>query len=153
MLYSVLRRRCRTCSVSHLGVMIWWPIYISRSFWHSHSMWNSTAFSEKRRPRSESRSQRSRQKYQYFEWVQSWTSTDLKLSYSNFQYIICEPFRSWKELEGVGKLDVKPMRNLAKIQMSPKHVLPPGFVGTLSNMPRIYNTMIKINENKERQFF
>ena len=34
-------------------------------FRHSHSMWNNTAFSEKR---SESRSQCSMQKYQYFEW-------------------------------------------------------------------------------------
>ena len=40
-----------------------------------------------------------------------------------FQYIICEPFRSWKE--GIGKTRCKPMRNLAKIQMSPKRFRPP----------------------------
>ena len=34
-------------------------------FRHTHSMWNTTSFSEKR---SKSRSQRSVQKYQYFEW-------------------------------------------------------------------------------------
>ena len=36
--------------------------------------------------------------------VQPWTSTDLKSSYWVFQYIICEPFRSWKD--GLVKLYV-----------------------------------------------
>ena len=62
-------------------------------------MWNSTAFSEKR---SESRSTRSMQKYQYFEWGSTLNLDGFKII--TFQYIICEPFRSWKE--GLVKLDV-----------------------------------------------
>ena len=82
-------------------------------------MWNSTAFSEKR---SESRSTRSMQKYQYFEWGSTLNLDGFKIII--FQYIICEPFRSWKE--GLVKLNVN-LRNLAKIQMSPKHFRPPLF--------------------------
>ena len=66
-------------------------------------MWNSTAFSEKR---SESRSTRSMQKYQYFKWGSTLNLDRFKIII--FQYIIC-----------------KPMRNLAKIQMLLKHILPP----------------------------
>ena len=62
-------------------------------------MWNSTAFSEKR---SESRSTRSMQKYQYFEWGSTLNLDGFKIII--FQYITCEPFRSWKE--GLVKLDV-----------------------------------------------
>ena len=62
-------------------------------------MWNSTAFSEKR---SESRSSRSMQKYQYFEWGSTLNLDGFKIII--FQYIICEPFRFWKE--GLVKLDV-----------------------------------------------
>ena len=62
-------------------------------------MWNSTAFSEKR---SESRSTHSMQKYQYFEWGSTLNLDGFKIII--FQYIICEPFRSWKE--GLVKLDV-----------------------------------------------
>ena len=57
------------------------------------------AFSEKR---SESRSTRSMQKYQYFEWGSTLNLDGFKIII--FQYIICEPFRSWKE--GLVKLDV-----------------------------------------------
>ena len=62
-------------------------------------MWNSTAFSEKR---SESRSTRSMQNYQYFEWGSTLNLDGFKIII--FQYIICEPFRSWKD--GLVKLDV-----------------------------------------------
>ena len=58
-------------------------------FRHSHSMWNSTAFTEKR---SESRSQRSMQKYQYLEWGSTLNRDGFKII--TFQYMICEPFRS-----------------------------------------------------------
>ena len=84
--------------MSNRGLTIWWPIYISRSL-SEQPMWNSTAFSEKR---SESRSQRSMQKYQYFKWGS--TLNLLK--------------------RGIDKTLCKSTRNLAKIQMSPKHVLP-----------------------------
>ena len=63
-------------------------------FWHSHSMWNSTAFSEKR---SESRSQLQCKNISILSVVQPWTSRDWKLSYSNRPYIIYESFKSWKE--------------------------------------------------------
>ena len=62
-------------------------------------MWNSTAFSEKR---SESRSTRSMQKYQYFEWGSTLHLDGFQIII--FQYIICEPFRSRKE--GLVKLNV-----------------------------------------------
>ena len=64
-------------------------------------MWYSTAFSEKR---SESRSQCSMQKYQYFVWGSTLNLNGFKIII--FQCIICEPFRSWKE--GSAKLDVNP---------------------------------------------
>ena len=80
---------------------------------HAQWMWNSTVFSEKR---SESRSQQSVQKYQYFEWGSTLNLDGFKIII--FQYMICESFRYWKE--GLTKLDVKPVRNLVKIQMSPK---------------------------------
>ena len=47
------------------------------------------------------------QKYQYFEWSSTVNSDGFKVII--FQYIICEPFRSWKE--GFAKLHV----NLWKI--------------------------------------
>ena len=62
-------------------------------------MWNSAAFSEKR---SKSRSQCSMQKRQYFEWGSTLNLDGFKIII--FQYIICEPFRYWKE--GLTKLDV-----------------------------------------------
>ena len=64
-------RRRRICSASHRGVTICGWFTFPAVFRHTHSMWNTTAFSEKR---SKSRSQRSMQKYQYFEW-----GTNLKL--------------------------------------------------------------------------
>ena len=42
------------------------------------------------------------QKYQYFEWGSTLNLDGFKIIM--FQYIICEPFRSWKE--GLVKLDV-----------------------------------------------
>ena len=42
------------------------------------------------------------QKYQYFEWGSTLNLDGFKIII--FQYIICEPFRSWKE--GLVKLDV-----------------------------------------------
>ena len=62
-------------------------------------MWNGTVFSEKR---SKSRSQRSVQKYQYFEWGSTLNLDRFKIII--FQYIMCEPFRYWKE--GLTKLNV-----------------------------------------------
>ena len=56
------------------------------------------------------------QKYQYFEWGLTLNLDRFKVII--FQNIICEPFRFEKrDLQNS-------MRNLAKIQMSPKHVLP-----------------------------
>ena len=74
-------------------------LHFPRFFRHSHSMWNSTAFSEKC---SKSRSQRPMQKYQYFEWGSTLNLDGFKIII--FQYIICEPFRYRKE--GLTKLDV-----------------------------------------------
>ena len=57
------------------------------------------------------------QKYQYFEWGSTLNLDGFKIII--FQYITCEPFR------GIGKTRCKRMRNLAKIQISQKNVLPP----------------------------
>ena len=107
----------RKRSVSHPGVTIWWPILpFLVVFRHGHLMWNSTAFSEKR---NESRSTRSMQKYQYFEWG-STLNLDGPLSYF-IHNMWAVPILK----RGIGKTQCKPMRNLGKIQMSPKHFRPP----------------------------
>ena len=88
-----------------MSVEIWW---VHMSMWYggvrrTHSMcsmWNNTAFSEKR---SENRSQRSIQKISVF-WVEFNLEPRRGFKIIIFQYIICEPLRNWKE--GLTKLDV-----------------------------------------------
>ena len=95
-------------------------------FRHSHSMWNSAAFSEKR---SESRSQRSMQKYQYFEWGSTLNLDGFKIII--FQYVICEPFRSWKE--GLAKLDVNLWEIWRKFKCRRSMSYPPGYMIKIRN--------------------
>ena len=70
-------------------------------------------------------SQRSMQKYQYFEWGLTLNLDGFKIII--FQYIICEPFRSWKE--GLAKLDVNlwEIRRKFKCRRSMSYPPPPPF--------------------------
>ena len=74
-------RRCRICSVSHIGVTIWWPIYISRGF----SAQPIQCEIARRFPRSVVKVGLNVQckNISILSGVQPWTSTDLKLSYFN----------------------------------------------------------------------
>ena len=109
-------RRCRTCPVRHPGVTIWWPIYIFRGFFGT-AIQCETA---RRFPRSVVKV---RLNVQCKNISISSGGSTLNLDWFKiiiFQYIICEILK-----RGIGKTRCKPMRNLAKIQMSPKHGLPP----------------------------
>ena len=86
------------------------------------------SFSEKR---SESRSQRSMQKYQYFEWGSTLNLGGFKIII--FQYIICEPFRSWKE--GLAKLDVNLWEIYRKFKCRRSMSYPPEYCQLTDSAP------------------
>ena len=99
--WNVWCRRCRTWSVSHRGVTIMVAdLHFPQFFGTAIKCEIARHF-----PRSVVKVGLNVQckNISILSGVQPWTSTDLKLSYI-FQYIICEPFRSWKR--GLAKLDV-----------------------------------------------
>ena len=78
---NYLPRRCRTCSASHPGITIWWPIYIS------HGCFGTAIQCEIARlfPRSIVKVGLNVQckNFSSASGVQPWTSMDLKLPYFN----------------------------------------------------------------------